>query len=248
MSRTVPAYGHRGLAWKGASEATEALKTFFVSKGSADRDISVDRETLALRARNLYQNSAFAGALINTLDINVVGTGLKLRPVIPWELLGLKRDAARVWEKKTQTLFEIWASSKKCDTEKKADFHELQSLALKTQLVTGDVFALTQYNRKANPFGLCIKLLEADRCQNPFGEMDSQRLAQGIEVTRMVPPLRTTLRRFRRTTLTTFTDRWKQFAFRLSIRSAIRTLSIALLRTVPTNVAEFPCLLRSLAR
>ena len=182
MSRTVPAYGHRGLAWKGASEATEALKTFFVSKGSADRDISVDRETLALRARNLYQNSAFAGALINTLDINVVGTGLKLRPVIPWELLGLKRDAARAWEKKSQTLFEIWASSKKCDTEKKADFHELQSLALKTQLVTGDVFALTQYNRKANPFGLCIKLLEADRCQNPFGEMDSQRLAQGIEV------------------------------------------------------------------
>lgn len=176
------AYGQKGIAWKGASEATEALKTFFVSRGSADRDISVDRQTVALRARNLYQNSAFSGALINTLDINVIGTGLKLRPVIPWELLGVDRESAKTWEKKVQSMFELWASSKKCDTEKKADFHELQSLALKTQLITGDAFALTQYDNKANPFGICIKLLEADRCQNPFGMMDSQRLAQGIEV------------------------------------------------------------------
>lgn len=182
MYKGLQPYGKRGLAWKGASFANEALKTFFVSKGSADRDISVDRETLLLRARNLYQNSAFSGALINTLDINVVGTGLKLRPVLPRELLGLDRQAAREWEKKTRTLFELWASSKKSDSEKRADFHELQSLALKTQLVTGDCFALTQYDRKANPFGMKIKLLEGDRCTNPFGIMDCQRLAQGIEV------------------------------------------------------------------
>ena len=176
------AFGQKGLAWKGASAATESLKTFFVSRGSADRDISADRQTIALRARNLYQNSAFSGALINTLDINVVGTGLKLRPVLPRELLGLDRKAAHEWEKKVQTMFELWASSKSCDSERKADFHELQSLALKTQLVTGDAFALTQYDVKANPFGVRIKLLEGDRCQNPFGMMDSQRLAQGIEV------------------------------------------------------------------
>jgi len=181
-SKMIRGYGQRGLAWYGASFANEALKTFNVSKGSADRDISVDRETLMLRARSLYQNSAFSGALINTLDINVVGTGLKLRPVIPQDLLGIDRKKAHAWEKKVQALFGLWASSKKCDTEKKADFHELQSLALKTQLVTGDAFALTQYDRKANPFGMRIKLLEADRCQNPFYEMDTQRLAQGIEV------------------------------------------------------------------
>jgi lambda family phage portal protein len=176
------AFGQKGLAWKGASEVTEALKTFFVSRGSADRDISVDRQTIALRARSLYQNSAFSGALINTLDINVVGTGLKLRPIVPQELLGIDRKEAHAWEKKAQSLFELWASSKKCDTEKKADFHEIQSLALKTQLITGDAFVLTKYDYSANPFGLCLKLLEADRCQNPFGMMDSQRLAQGVEV------------------------------------------------------------------
>ena len=175
-------FGAKGVAWKGASVVNEALKAFFVSRGSADRDISADRETLTLRARNLYQNSAFAGALVNTIDFNVVGTGLKLRPMIPWNLLGISREVADAWEKKTQELFEIWASSKLCDAERRADFHELQSLALKTQTITGDLFGLTQYKKSAGPFGLCLKLMEADRCQNPFGEMDSQRLAQGIEV------------------------------------------------------------------
>ena len=183
MANNLLSFGSRGIAWKGASLANEALKAFHVSRGSADRDLSDDRETIALRARNLYQNSAFAGALVNTIDINVIGTGLKLRPMIPWELLGVSREYADAWEKKAQSLFEIWASSKMCDSERKADFHELQSLAIKTQLVTGDLFALTQYQRNGvGPFGLCLKMLEADRCQNPFGLMDTQRLAQGIEV------------------------------------------------------------------
>lgn len=182
MGNDFLGYGAKGLAWKGASIMNEALKAFRVSKGSADRDLSVDRKTLTLRARNLYQNSAFAGALVNTIDTNVVGTGLKLRPMIPWKLLGIAREEADAWEKKTQELFEIWASSKFCDAERKADFHELQSLSMKTQLITGDLFGLTQYKKNNGPFGLCLKLLEADRCQNPFGLLDSQKMAQGVEV------------------------------------------------------------------
>jgi len=181
MANTI-AFGGKGIAWKGASVVNEALKAFRVSKGSADRDLKFDRETIALRARNLYQNSAFAGALVNTIDTNVVGTGLKLRPTIPWNLLGIDREYADAWEKRTQELFEIWASSKFCDAERKCDFHELQSLAIKTELISGDCFALTQYKKNAGPFGLCIKLLEADRCQNPISVVDCQRLAQGIEV------------------------------------------------------------------
>ncbi len=174
----------RGIAWKGASMVNEALKAFRVSRGSADADLSNDRETVAFRARNLYQNSAFSGALINTIDINVVGTGLKIRPAIPHELLGISREAADAWERRTQEMFELWASSKNCDAEKKADFHELQSLAIKTQLITGDLFGLAKYRAGAGAFGMNLKLLEADRCQNPFGRFDSQYLAQGIEVDR----------------------------------------------------------------
>lgn len=176
-------FGSRGLAWKGASTSNETLKAFRVSKGSADRDVSVDREILALRARNLYQNSPFSRALIDTIDTNVVGTGLKARPAILYELLGMDRKTAKKWEKDVRTKFELWACSKLCDAEGECDFHELQSLAFKTQLVTGDVFAVTQYvNDSKSAFGLRIKLLEGDRCRNPFGKFESQKLSQGIEV------------------------------------------------------------------
>lgn len=94
----------KGRAWKGASGVTEALKAFFFSKGSADRDLAADRQTLAYRSRALFQNSSFAGALINSFDTNVVGTGIKARPAIDYALLGLDREYAEKWQRSVQKL------------------------------------------------------------------------------------------------------------------------------------------------
>lgn len=58
----------------------------------------------------------------------------------------------------------------------------MQDLALKTQLVTGDCFALMQVKYSAqNPFGLQVKLMEGDRCQNPRFERETDRLSAGVE-------------------------------------------------------------------
>ncbi len=182
MADEIVRLSNRGLAWKGASTVSDALKAFFVSRGSADYDLSADRQLIGYRARSLYQNSSFAGALINSIGSNVIGTGLKCRPAIPWDSMGISREQALKWENDVQTLFSLWAGSKKCDAENKCDFHELQDLALKTQYITGDCFALAQYKSDRNAFGLRLKLMEGDRCQNPFGVMETERLSQGVEV------------------------------------------------------------------
>lgn len=182
MANEIVRMANRGLAWKGASTITDALKAFHVSRGSADYDLTADRQLIGYRARSLYQNSSFAGALINSIDTNVIGTGLKCRPAIPWEIMGLTREQALAWEREVQSLFALWACSKSCDAEHKCDFHELQDLALKTQYITGDCFALAQYKSDGNAFGLRLKLMEGDRCQNPFGVIESERLSQGVEV------------------------------------------------------------------
>ena len=106
---TVPT----GIAWKGASWISDALKAFFFSRGSADADLSGNRDVLEYRSRSLYQNSAFAGAAVNTNVLNVVGTGLKCRPTIDYRMLGITRDEASEWERRTRALFELWAQSKK---------------------------------------------------------------------------------------------------------------------------------------
>lgn len=179
----VNTFTKSGNGWKGASFVTEALKAFFASPASADRDIVNDKEILVRRSRQLFQNNSFSGALIKSFDTNVVGTGIKPRPTLTLhEILGISHDEAEEWSRRTFDLFNIWANSKNCDAEKKNSFYELQDLALKTQLICGDCFALTKYKVGNTPFGMSVKLMESDRCTNPFGIMDSDKLAEGVEV------------------------------------------------------------------
>ena len=76
------------IPWKGADFIGDALKTFLFSRGSADADLSGNRDVLEYRSRALYQNAPFAGAAIDTKVINVVGTGLSCRPNVKKEFLG----------------------------------------------------------------------------------------------------------------------------------------------------------------
>ena len=176
-------YGVTGSAWKGASAVTEALRAFYAPNGSADRDISMELDVLRRRSRQLFQNNTFSRAMISSFTTNVVGTGIKARPTLKqWEILGLTQEEAEKWNRKAQDLFELWAGSKKCDAERKNDFAQLQDLALKTALLGGDCFALGCYNKNLDPFGLNIKLLEGERCQNPLGALDSDALTEGVEV------------------------------------------------------------------
>lgn len=182
--------GGRGLAWKGASVITEALRAFYAPHGSADRDIAADLDTLRVRSRHLFQNNTFSRAMISSFDTNVVGTGIKARPTLKlYDMLGLDKDAAEAWGRRTQELFELWAKSKKSDAERKNNFFQLQDLAFKTALLGGDCFALTCFENNFEPFGMCIKLLEGERCQNPFGVMDSDALAEGVEVDKNGAPV-----------------------------------------------------------
>ena len=180
--------GSRGIAWKGASLLTEALKAFFVSPNSADADLNNDRETLALRSRALFQNNDFSGALISSIDVKVVGNGIHARPIVDHELLGIDKECAEKWANVVQKYFDLWADNKSCDSENKNDFYQLQDLGLKTELITGDCFGLSSYNSK-NPFGLKIKLLEGDRCRQPWGVQATDRLAMGIEVDKVGAPV-----------------------------------------------------------
>ena len=170
-------------AWKGASFVTEALKAFIALPSSADRDMAHDKDILVRRSRSLFQNNSFSGALINSFNTNVVGTGIKPRPSLKQiDLLGITQEQAEEWQRKTLDLFSIWANSKNCDSEKKHTFFELQDLALKTELIGGDCFALTKYRTDNKPFGLSVKLMETDRCQNPNYIQDNDRIAEGVEV------------------------------------------------------------------
>ena len=159
-----------GYSDAGASTTKRALKAFIAASGSPVEDIDFNNSTLRQRGRMLYMASPVAAGAINTNRTAIVGPGLYMRPALDRETLGLSVEQARAWAKKTQTEFRLWADSKyHCDALGMNNLYALQQLALKSALMTGDVFALIRHvdPDPMCPYGLRVQLVEADRVATP---------------------------------------------------------------------------------
>lgn len=162
-----------GYSDAGASFEKVALAAFKAVSISAIEDIDWNNATLRQRGRMLYMAAPVAAAAINVVRTKIVGTGLKLKCSIDRDILGISASAAQNWQKKTEAEFKMWAEKAVyCDARGANNFYELQSLAVKAWLMSGDTFAALKhvFDEKDNPYSLRIQLIEADRIRTPLGE------------------------------------------------------------------------------
>lgn len=160
----------KGYSEAGASITRRALKGFIPDSGAPNEDINRNNATLRQRARMLYMASPVATSAINTNRTKVVGTGLTLKPTVDREFLGLSPEAAKQWQHKAEAEFKLWSSKKQnCDALGLNNFESLQQLALKSWLMSGDVFALIKRYPATplNPYTIRLHLIEADRISTP---------------------------------------------------------------------------------
>lgn len=159
-----------GYGDAGASHSKRSLKGFTASSQSPIEDIDANNYTLRQRARMLYMSAPIATSAIKTSRTNTIGLGLKLNPKVNRDILNLSAEEAEDWEKHVKAEFELWASDKNaCDSTGVNDFYGLQQLAFMSWLVSGDVFALRQEEKRTKflPYGLRLHILEADRVATP---------------------------------------------------------------------------------
>ncbi len=141
--------------------------------------------------------SPLAASAIRTNRTNVVGSGLRPKPKIDAEILGLADADAERWQKRTEKEFNIWAESKHCDLRKLNNFYESQQLVLTSQLMNGDACCLFSYaNRKDHtymPYDLRLNIIESDRVCSPNSngynvnlscrdEATNNRIYNGVEI------------------------------------------------------------------
>ena len=160
----------KGYSEAGASLTRRATKGFIPNSGSPNEDINYNNATLRQRARMLYMASPAATSAINTNRTKVVGVGLSLKPAVNREILGLTPEAAKEWQRKTEAEFRLWASKHEhCDAIGMNNFEGLQQLALKSWLMSGDVFVLIKRVKPTplNPYSLRLHIVEADRICTP---------------------------------------------------------------------------------
>lgn len=159
-----------GYSEAGASYKRRALRAFFPNSNSPSSDIHDNADILRQRSRMLYMSAPVATSAINTNRTKIVGTGLTLKATVDRNVLGLSPEKAKEWQSKTEAEFRLWAENRRsCDAMGLNDFYGLQQLALKSWLMSGDVFAVVKIcdPDKLHPYGLRLHLVEADRVSTP---------------------------------------------------------------------------------
>lgn len=171
-----------GYSNYGASVTKKSLAGWLYGGGSAREDIQDNLSVLRQRCRDLYMGVPLATGALKTCRTNVVGSGLKLKSQVDYEVLGISEEEARDLECKIEREFALWADSPACDLERLDNFYELQQLAFLNWLMSGDVIATLPVTSRVNmPYDLRICLIEADRLSNPHGDTGDPHIVGGVE-------------------------------------------------------------------
>ncbi len=153
----------------GASYTKSALRGFTAKSLDPLHDIEANLDTLVSRSRSLYMTAPIATSAIKSTRTNVVGSGLKLKARIDYEVLGITEEQSQELEDAIEREFALWADTSKCDALGVNNFYEMQSLFLLGQLLNGDAFCLRKYENPTPymPYGLRLQLIESDRICTP---------------------------------------------------------------------------------
>jgi lambda family phage portal protein len=147
----------------------------------ADGDTIYDLREMRGRSRDLARNAPIARGAVGTMVTYVVGTGLSVQSRIDAELLGLSDDEASAKQKELERYFNTWAASQFADASQRQSFYEMQDLAERSELESGDAFALLVKSKAPNwPYRLAVQIVEADRVCNRNNVMDTDEMTQGI--------------------------------------------------------------------
>lgn len=191
IAKTTKTASASGYRYHGASTTKNSLIGWITGGGSAEDDIDLQGSTLRIRARDLYAGGGLGRGAPATMVTNVVGWGIRPKPKIDAAFLGMSDAAAAEWQATALREFNLWAKTTMCDAARQNTFWELQELAFRSMLVSGDVFALfAEKTNLRNPYQLVIRLIEADRVSTPesTGESEAQntdgggRIIDGVEI------------------------------------------------------------------
>lgn len=165
----------------GASITDSALWDFWPISRSPTEEIDDNRATLGARTRRLYMSSPIARAAINKYHVNGIGTGLKAKPNIDIDVLGITKEESAKLEREIKRKFDLYAKSTNCDYSRMFNFYTLQTLTLITSLVAGDALVVPCYKkRKGVKTRLCLRVIEGDLITSPYA-VDTDLIRNGVE-------------------------------------------------------------------
>ncbi len=148
-----------GYSNHGANTFKKSMLGWLYKGGSVKQDIYKNRSILVQRSRDLYMGAPLATGAIKTIATNVVGSGLKLKPTLDFETLGMTRENSQVLQNKIEKEFNYWSNCK-IDQQGVLNFYQLQELVFLTTLLNGECFIkLNYFETPLNPYLLKLQMI-----------------------------------------------------------------------------------------
>jgi lambda family phage portal protein len=175
-------------SYDGGRRDRRPLKRWRPFGGSADADTLLDLPELRARSRDMMRNAPIATGALATKVTGIVGEGLKLQSSINSDVLGITAEQADTYEREQEREWKLFCAS--VDFTRVQSGDELQQLALRSQLESGDVFGIRRYRKDpGDAYGTKLQLIEADRVSNPNRAGDNDGISGGVEVDRNGVPV-----------------------------------------------------------
>lgn len=134
---------------------------------SADYDVRSALVTVRTRARDLYQNNAYARKYILMVDQNVIGAdGFILQLKARDQNGALDTIANDIIE----TAFWRWAEKKYASIDGQLSFRGVQSLIMRTVARDGECFIRKVSGKNVNDFGFTLQVIEPDFIDETYNE------------------------------------------------------------------------------
>jgi len=145
----IPQQHSRGMYEGG--KRTKANQDFYHAYSPFEDTASIDRATLASRARWLKANNPIMSNIDNSLKNNIVGQGIYPQSKSKFG------DEIDTWHSE-------WI--KNCNVESIFNYGEIQQLILDSRFVDGEIFIYLKYTKE----GLKLQLFEMDSLDTSLGE------------------------------------------------------------------------------
>lgn len=178
---------NKGYSEHGASFTKTSMQGWIPSSGTPKEDMEDNLAVLRERSRDLYYGAPLANGALKTQVMNNIGPGLRHKSNIDGKTLGMDLATQQEWERICEREFTMWA--KTCDARGQLDFYGLQRLAMLSQLLSGEVFALfPMYRLGQEPYLTKVTLLESDLVGSPNGRFDTD-YQSGVKLNRYGAPI-----------------------------------------------------------
>jgi len=149
---------------------------------SADESLLYELPTLRSRSRDLVRNNPYAAGAIDTVTVNVVGSGLRPQSRIPHELIGIPKGSADEFQRQAEYIWHQWTPF--ADAANKIDFYDMEALIIRQILENGEVLILPMMvdDPIDRPLSTAFDIIEADRLATPPGRSGDKKIRSGVEI------------------------------------------------------------------